>query len=88
MLTKCPNQNCNSKTFEIVPGKLRGSNFNFWFTQCSICGTAINVMEYLSLGSKLIDIDNKVSKLENSLLSVQQDMQNTNFIDIPSICRN
>ena len=80
MLTKCPNPNCDSRLFEMVLGEPRGSRFKVWFVQCAICGTAINAMEYLSIGPKLNDIEEKVSTLENNLLSIQRDIQNTQIM--------
>ena len=75
MLTKCPNPNCNSTIFEMVLGAPQGSNFKVWFVQCAVCGTAVNAMEYLSLGTKMDGVEKKILDLESSLLSIQQNLQ-------------
>jgi len=80
MLTKCPNPNCNSNLFEMVLGEPRGSNFKVWFVQCATCGTAINAMEYLSLGTEINNIEERISSLENRLSSTQQTIQNIEFM--------
>ena len=76
MLTKCPNPNCNSNLFEMVLGEPQRSRFKVWFVQCVACGVAINAMEYLSLGTMLNDVKERISALDNRLLSTQQTVQN------------
>ena len=80
MLTKCSNPNCKSTIFEMVPGAPQGSRFEVWFVQCAVCGSAINAMEYLSLGTMMSKLEDKISALSDSLLSIQQNVQNIDFM--------
>lgn len=64
----------------MVLGEPRGSRFKVWFVQCGVCGTAINAMEYLSIGTILDGIEKKILTLEKHLLSIQQTTEDVEFM--------
>lgn len=52
---------CGCTSFEMVSAKIKGSAFNFYFIQCSSCGTVVGITEYYNIGERL----NKLAKKLN-----------------------
>jgi hypothetical protein len=58
---------CGNQTFELVESSPLGSNFKFLFLQCSTCGGVAGVLDYLNIGSILIEQSNLIRKIALTL---------------------
>ena len=52
--SKCPK--CSGESFELVEGEAKGSDYKFYFVQCSSCGTVVSTHEYVHIGTQLDEI--------------------------------
>lgn len=64
---------CGHTVFELVESSPLGANFKFLFLQCSNCGGVAGVMDYLNIGSALIE-QNKLLRKVAQALNVNSDL--------------
>ncbi len=60
-------QKCGHHTFELKENVPRDSRFKLLFVQCSSCGTVVGVMDYYNIGTKLIELEDKVDRIMRRL---------------------
>lgn len=63
--TRCPH--CSSTVFETKIFEPPGGRYKQVFVQCGSCGTPYGVLDYFNLGSKLADLQEKVSEMDSKL---------------------
>lgn len=64
---------CAHTVFELVESSPIGSDFKFLFLQCENCGGVAGVLDYLNIGSALIE-QNKLLRKVAQALNVDADL--------------
>ena len=55
----CPK--CNSTSFEMAKGEATGSQYKFYFVQCSSCGAVVGTQDYYSIPILLKELAEKLN---------------------------
>ena len=58
---------CGNNHFEIKENSPVGSRYKLMFVQCASCGSVVGVMEYYNIGTKLEELEKKVSSLSSGI---------------------
>lgn len=58
---------CGNTAFELVESKPVGTDFKFLFLQCARCGGVAGVLDYLNIGSALIEQNNLLRRIAQAL---------------------
>ena len=72
-LSKCGS--CGNGFFQMVEKEPSGSRYKQMFIQCSSCGVPIGVTDYYHTHTKLVEIEQKIGKLEKALQTIDYNIR-------------